>query len=307
MTRLTPCLIVLFLATAGAPRSLAESFDLSNAIIPAGEVYHGGPPKDGIPSIDDPKFAPVAKIDFLKDEDLIFGFEFGGVRRAYPFRVLVWHEIVNDTVGDLAVAITYCPLCGTAMAFERSFEGKAMTFGVSGLLYESDVLMYDRATESLWSQLAMKSVSGPRVGTELKWLPGEVMTWAAWKKTYPETEVLTTETGVPRDYDRMPYFGYEDQPDTVFPVSEHRRELGNKEWVAGLFAGGKAVAFPLDALAQAGGETSEAVGAHRVEITYEAGERRILSATVDGIAVPIVQVHWFAWQAFYPETHLWKP
>lgn len=305
MSLLRSSLIGLCLSAVGF--SVAEEFDLSNAIIPAGEIYHGGPPKDGIPSIDDPKFAPVGKIDFLEDEDLVFGFESGGVRRAYPYRVLVWHEIVNDIVGGLPVAITYCPLCGTAMAFERSFGGEATTFGVSGLLYESDVLMYDRATGSLWSQLAMKSVSGPRVGTPLKWLPGDVMTWSAWKKSHPESEVLTTETGIPRDYDRLPYLGYEDRPDTIFPVTEHRRELGNKEWVAGVFAGNRAVAFPLDELARSGGKTSERVGDHEVAIDYEASERRIRSVTIDGRPAPVVQVYWFAWQAFYPDTHLWQP
>jgi len=142
------------------PAQVRNGFDLSNALVPVEEIHAGGPPRDGIPSIDEPRFQPAGEIRFLSDSDLVFGVGEGRDRRAYPLRILVWHELVNDVVGGRPLVISYCPLCGTAMAFDRRVRGRTLTFGVSGLLYQSDVLMYDRETESLWTQLGMEGVSG---------------------------------------------------------------------------------------------------------------------------------------------------
>jgi hypothetical protein len=162
-------------------------FDLSEAIIPSKDFRRGGPPPDGIPSIDEPKFTPVAEVDFLEPDDTIIAFEKDGVARAYPFRILIWHEIVNDVVADQPTAVVFCPLCGTAMVFDRRYDDQTLEFGVSGLLYNSDVLMFDRQTKSLWSQLGLKSVSGKFAGTELDWLPSKQTTWQAWQKANGST------------------------------------------------------------------------------------------------------------------------
>jgi hypothetical protein len=137
-----------------------NGFKLTDLRIERDAIKSGGPPRDGIPSIDAPKFITPDKADFMKDDDIVLSYTHGETTRAYPLRVLVWHEVVNETIADKPILVTYCPLCGTAMIFDRKVGDKVRTFGVSGLLYQSDVLMYDREDESLWSQLKMEAVSG---------------------------------------------------------------------------------------------------------------------------------------------------
>jgi len=302
--------ILLISALAAAPPLAAQErngFDVSNATVPLPQILSGGPPRDGIPSIDRPRFEDAAAASrWLGDEDLVVGVSVGDEHRAYPLRILVWHEIVNDTVGGLPVAVTYCPLCGTSMTFERRQGDDLLTFGVSGLLYQSDVLMFDRETESLWSQLAMESVSGPRVGQRLEWVPSPQMTWEAWRASRPGTKVLSRETGFPRDYDRMPYQGYEDQPETMFPVPHYRDELGNKEWVAGVVHRGESGAFHMADLAERGSAAALVLGGEEVLVRYDPDSKAAFAKLADGSELPVVQVFWFAWQAFYPDTQLWS-
>ena len=188
------------LGIVGAQAQEMNGFDLSKATIPNKEIHSGGPGRDGIPSIDAPKFIAAAQVDFLRDDDSVVSLSRGGKSRAYPLRILVWHEIVNDKFGGDEIAVTYCPLCGTAMVFNRKIAGKVRTFGVSGLLYQSDVLMFDREKESLWSQLKMQAVSGGDAGSDLTWLPSEQMSWKAWRAKNPDGEVLSTATGHRRNY-----------------------------------------------------------------------------------------------------------
>ena len=289
------------------PQTGDNGFDLSNATIPTDEILRGGPPRDGIPAIDEPKFLPVSQADFLRDADQVLGFVQNGEARAYPLRILVQHEIVNDTVGGRPIAVTYCPLCGTCMVFDRRYAGEELTFGVSGLLYNSDVLMYDRQTESLWSQLKMEAVAGPQVGQKMHWLASEQMTWAAWKKRYPDSEVLSRETGFRRDYNRFPYAGYESTERTMFPVAKHRDELKNKEWVIGVVVDGTPKAYPVAELEKLGDAPfDDVVGGLPIKVSYDATSLRVeVKERASGTAVPNVRVYWFAWQAFYPETELY--
>ncbi|MES9860025.1 MAG: DUF3179 domain-containing (seleno)protein, partial [Candidatus Thiodiazotropha sp. 4PDIVS1] len=136
-----------------------NGFDLSSASIKVSEVLSGGPPRDGIPAIDQPEFVSSDEADFLTPDDRILGVVRNGVAKAYPISILNWHEIVNDVFDDEPVVITFCPLCGTGMAFEAMIDRQTLTFGVSGLLYNSDVLLYDRHSESLWSQIMKQSIS----------------------------------------------------------------------------------------------------------------------------------------------------
>ena len=145
-----------------------NGFDLSNASIPIEKILHGGPPRDGIPALDDPKFVNANHADFIQAGDRVLGVARNGIAKAYPINILNWHEIVNDQFGDEGIAVTFCPLCGTGMAFKADIQGKIRDFGVSGLLYNSDVLLYDRDSESLWSQIAREAVSGPLLGTSLE-------------------------------------------------------------------------------------------------------------------------------------------
>lgn len=284
-----------------------NGFDLSNATIPVDEIHSGGPPRDGIPSIDKPRFEGVEAADrWLKAGDVVISLSLEGERRAYPLRILVWHEIVNDRFGERPVAVTYCPLCGTAMAFDARVDGSRRTFGVSGLLYNSDVLMYDRQTESLWSQLAMKAVSGPAEGTPLELLPSVHMEWGKWKETYPQGRVLSRKTGSSRNYGRTPYKSYEKTERLMFPARKYRDELKNKTWIVGLHLGDYSAAFPLGELKGAG-EVEAKLGEQRLRIHHDAEEGTVRAETVpEGKRIPTTRVYWFAWQAFYPETALWR-
>jgi len=287
-----------------AAKSL-NGFDLSNAAIPKGEIFRGGPPRDGIPSIDNPKFVPAADVDYLRDGDLVIGLVRNGTTRAYPLRILIRHEIVNDVIDGQPVAVTYCPLCGTSMVFDARVDGQKRTFGVSGLLYNSDVLMYDRETESLWSQIAMKAISGPEVGNELTWLPSEQMTWKAWLQKHPTSEVLSLDTGHRRDYAADAYASYFASEQTMFPAPYSRRELPRKNWVLGLLINGEAKAYPVRQLPD-GEPIADEVGGEQVEILWDAAARHAQVVKPNGESIPSVLAFWFAWQAFYPETALWN-
>lgn len=298
---------------AGLPFLLASctfgqsmlGFDLSNATIPTDEIKRGGPPPDGIPSIDNPKFSDVEDVNYLQEDDIVLGFEHNGVRRAYPFRIMVWHEIVNDTVGGKPIAATYCPLCGTAMVFSREFDGETLEFGVSGLLYNSDVLMFDRKTDSLWSQIKAEAVSGKYAGTEMEWLPGEQMTWSAWREKYPGSEVLNLETGHNRDYGKEAYQSYFQSGRTMFPYERNNDRLEAKKWVVGVEYKGNAKAYPLDEL-PANKTVEDTIGDATVTFTYDPDAKNFNIRDADGNEIPAVQAFWFAWQAFHPETEVYE-
>ena len=303
---------IALLALACAALSPAASasdylgFDVRNALVPAAEILRGGPPRDGIPAIDRPEFIDPSRADHMHDSDLVLSLAVEKETRAYPLRILVWHEIVNDTIGGRPVAVTYCPLCGTAMVFDRRYNGRELTFGVSGLLYQSDVLMYDRQTESLWSQLGLKAVAGKMAGQELAWLPAEHLTWKAWRLKYPDGRVLSTRTGHDRDYQNLPYGNYGNSPRIMFPVPQTRTELPVKEWIAGVVVNGQARAYRLAALPRNTVIRDEIAGV-LLRLTYVPETRNLTVTREDnGAAVPFTYAYWFAWQAFYPATTLWK-
>ena len=282
-----------------------NGFDLSNASISSLEVFAGGPPRDGIPSIDNPKFISVNQVNFLKDDDIVIGLVRGDVARAYPTRILIQHEIVNDVIGGDAVAVTYCPLCNTSMVFERNISGKLRTFGVSGLLYQSDVLMFDRETESLWSQLAMASVSGKSVGTELTWLPSQHITWKAWKQKYPNSQVLSTDTGFRRNYNIDAYASYFASDRTMFSVPRNISiNLKNKAKVIGVIINNQEKAYPIEHFPD-NGLIEDQLGGEKISLHYDDDKKQPTVLNSKGEQISSVVVFWFAWQAFYPKTEVW--
>jgi len=301
-THLSLISISLALATSACSGDTVNGFKLTDLRIERDAIKSGGPPRDGIPSIDKPKYISPDKADFMKDDDIVLSYTHEGTTRAYPLRVLVWHEIVNETIAGKPILVTYCPLCGTAMIFDRKVAGKIRAFGVSGLLYQSDVLMYDREDESLWSQLKMEAVSGPLSGTKLEWLPSEHLKWKAWKEKYPKGEVLSTDTGHERNYLGEAYASYFGSPNVMFPVPKHRDELLDKAWVVGVIHDGKAVAFPLARLEKVSEAKQDGVS-----LKFDPSSRLATATDAKGNELPTVTVFWFAWQAFYPKTTLWKP
>ena len=212
-------------------------------LIPLDKIKGGGPPKDGIPSIDDPVFATAENAHFMSDSDTVIGLEISGETRAYPLFILVWHEIVNDVVGGIPVSVTYCPLCYTNQVFERVIDGKEVEFGTSGKLYNSNLLMYDRLTESYWSQALGMAVKGELTGYKLNLIPFDVITWGDWKKIHPDTLVLTTDTGHIRSYATDPYGDYYTEPRIIFPVENNDDRMHPKEIILGFNMEGVSKAY----------------------------------------------------------------
>lgn len=191
--------------------------NFSRHSIPLSEIIPGGPPRDGIPPIDKPHFVSLTEGDsFLKDTEPVIVFEHRGDARAYPLQILIWHEIVNDTVGGLPVAITFCPLCNTAIAFDRRLEGQVLDFGTTGNLRHSDLVMWDRQTESWWQQITGEAIVGELTSKRLTLLPAAIVSWRDFRATYPQGQVLSRRTGYDRPYGTNPYVGYDDINDSPF-------------------------------------------------------------------------------------------
>lgn len=215
-------------------------------LIPQSEVFDGGPGKDGIPSIENPKFTVASSVDFLLPDDLVLGIKVGEDIRAYPHPILDWHEIVNDEIGGLPLAITYCPLTGTGIGWVRRVNGKTTTFGVSGLLYNANLLPYDRATDSNWSQILLKGVNGELMGEDIETYPMMETSWASWKAMFPDSKVLNTQTGFSRNYGNYPYGSYRTNHDLlIFPISPDDTRLPRKERGLGVIFDGEAKFYPL--------------------------------------------------------------
>lgn len=203
----------------------------SEWLIPPNEVVDGGPGKDGIPSIDNPKFAPVSEIEFIQDDRLIIGLKVGETIKAYPHQVLDWHEIVNDQIEDEYIAMTYCPLTGTGITWNRQLEDGIVEFGVSGLLFRNNLIAYDRKTDSYWSQMQLRAVKGPLKGNHLHQSVRMVeTTWKQWKSMYPDSEVLTKQTGFARFYAGFAYGEsyLNDENYLLFPVKNENERLPGK-------------------------------------------------------------------------------
>jgi hypothetical protein len=218
------------------------------SIVPLDQIVSGGPPPDGIPSIDNPKFISVQEASkFLEDSELVLGLNINGDIRAYPLQILVWHEIVNDEVGGVPVAVTYCPLCFTNQVFNRTIDDvqEVVEFGTSGKLYNSNLVMYDRTSKSLWSQALAEGIVGKHAGTKLERVPFDIAYWKEWKQLYPDSKVLSRDTGSNRPYGADPYGNYYTNSDVLFPVSNRDDRLGLKEIVMGFENKGQYKAYKL--------------------------------------------------------------
>jgi hypothetical protein len=219
-----------------------------NPIVPADQIVSGGPSPDVFPSIDNPKFTNETDASsWLTDSyDAVIGVSLNGDVRAYPLRIMVWHEIANDVVGGVPVAITYCPLCYSTQAFIRQINGTAVQFGTSGKLYNNNLVMYDRLTKSLWSEIWGEAIAGSMTGQTLQRVPIDVTTWGAWKNLHPNTLVLSMQTGFTRDYSDDPYGNYYYTSGVYFPLSHLDGRLPPKTVVLGVTVGASFKAYRLN-------------------------------------------------------------
>ncbi|CAN5789063.1 DUF3179 domain-containing protein [soil metagenome] len=299
-------IVLLGISLSPVHAQTKNGFDLSKASIPVDEILAGGPPRDGIPALTDPRFESVGQASqWMRDDDRLLALEAAGEAKAYPLRILVWHEIVNDRIADRPVLVTYCPLCGTGMAFDPVVRGERRMFGVSGLLYNSDVLMYDRGTESLWSQIARRAVTGPLQGSTLELLPLVHTTWGRWRREHPDGIVLSRETGHQREYDRDPYLTYASDPRAMFPVSDRDSRLPEKELVLGIERDGVTIAFPLAMLDEQTRPVRARVGPEDVFVYWFRDSWTAFATDLKGRPIPATIAYWFAWSAFHPDTQLW--
>jgi hypothetical protein len=226
--------------------------DFAKHSVPLSQFLPGGPPRDGIPPVDEPKPTSQAHSDdWLADREPVLAVEIGDQARAYPLQILVWHEIVNDTLGGRPIAVTYCPLCNSSVVFDRRVRGRTLTFGTTGNLRNSDLVMWDRQTESWWQQLTAEAVVGDLTGTRLAVLPSQMLSWADFQRLYPDGDVLSRDTGVARDYGRNPYEGY-DQPGSAPFLFEGDTDdrLPPKERVIAVFTERETVVVPFTRLAR---------------------------------------------------------
>jgi len=293
----------------GAKAQTMNGFDVSESDVPLSEIHRGGPPRDGIPALTDPEFLLPGSQHWLQDDDRVLGVHRNGVAKAYPLGIMNYHEVVNDFFADEPIAVTYCPLCFTGIAFRaQEPDGSRLLLGVSGLLYNSDVLLYDRRTESLWSQIAARAISGPRRGDTLDAIPIANTTWSAWRAEHPQSLVLSRNTEYSRNYDRDPYAAYAEDEALMFPVRFRMHGKHPKTRVLGVEIAGQARAYPLPAFPE--------VGQHRVEdelggkpitvlIDSDAQSGRVLD--IHGEEITSLMAYWFAWFAFHPDTDRYQP
>ena len=310
-------------------------------IVPLDKIRSGGPPRDGIPSIDNPQFVNVSEADFVSDDDVVIGLKINGESRAYPLSILVWHEIVNDNVGDTPVAVTYCPLCFTNQVFDRTINGQEVEFGTSGKLYNSNLVMYDRLTESYWSQALGTAIVGELAGYELEKIPFDVITWKDWKTLHPDTLILTTDTGHLRPYGVDPYGSYYTDPRILFPVENKDDRLPAKTLIVGFHQGNLYKAYKQKDVEFSQVINDEILNKSILLVSQFSGNTRAFERTVSGevlefeyLDAKLIDVQtqsewsyegvaisgplegtkltriaidpgfWFAWVAFHPDTEV---
>ncbi|NQV89371.1 MAG: DUF3179 domain-containing protein [Parcubacteria group bacterium] len=328
----------------GAPDVILET-DGALHVIPLEDIVTGNPVKDGIPSIDEPKYESVRAADqYLDNYGFGLAVEVGGLYRFYPYQILVWHEIVNDTFGGEDLLVTYCPLCFTGIVFEREVAGETVEFGTSGKLYDSNLLMYDRKTETLWSQAMGKAVVGELTGASLTSYLSLTISWADFRNQFPSGQVLSRNTGYTRDYTSDPYgpSGYYENASIMFPISHEDGRAHPKLVIYGYKADGASKAYGLDAIKDVG-LVNDVVGGDALLVVWDStlnavkGFSRQLDADVlefkhtagfftdiatgslwndtgeavsgeyRGRQLEVVSLEnsfWFSWATTYPETDL---
>lgn len=275
-------------------------------IIDPDKIIPGGPPKDGIPSIDHPKFVSVEEADkWIKDNELVLAIAYKGVKRVYPLQIMVWHEIVNDKIAGDPILITYCPLCGSGIAYERKINAEEVEFGTSGKLYNSNLVMYERKTDTYWTQIDGLAVVGELTGTRLTPISIDTFVWRDWKKENTDSQVLSQDTGFKRSYGKDPYGSYYEDSYLFFPVEKRDDRIHPKTVVFGIQVNGVFKAYKEEDLKKLKIIEDTVNG---VKIKVERDDAGAVKITNVGTGEEIIKERdfWFAWYAFHPDTQLWR-
>ncbi len=283
-----------------APSALDDMFhpEFPAPLVDVDRIRSGGPPPDGIPAIDNPQFDQANTVDWLSDVEPVLVVDLDGEARAYPVQIMTWHEIVNDTIGNTPVAVSYCPLCNSALAFDRRLDGQTYDFGTSGRLYNSSLVMYDRQTESLWTHFDGRAVVGALTGASLGGLSVQMTSWATFRDAHPTALVLNRNTGFVRDYGRNPYPGYDDVNVVPFLFDgDFDGRLAAQTRVVSIRGESESIAINLDQLATAGA-TSTTIDNQPIVVLHLRGTSSALDASTiaDGRDVGTTGVFDARWQ-----------
>jgi hypothetical protein len=301
--------ILLLAAAVNAQRSydvdiLRQTFgfdDSTKKSVSLADLHQGCPARDCIPSIDDPQYLPVDEATEVADDELVVTLSYNGEYRAYPSRILDHHEIVNDTVAGDPLAVTWCPLCGSAVGIRRTVAGEVTEFGVSGVLYNSDLVMYDRATNTLWDQIEAKGIVGTRTGEHLELIPVSMSRWAKWRDKHPDTLVLSTETGFDFDYTKDRYAEYRESTRLFMPVSAEDERVHAKTVVFGFDLPSGDIAYAESVLQENATYEHDLNGKKALVTLHDDGSVTMLR---DDQTLYPTRLFWFAWYTFHPGTDL---
>lgn len=265
------------------------------------ELLDGGPGKNGIPALENPKFEPIAESN-INQETLGLYLEIGGEEKFYPYNILVWHEIVNDIVGDSKVAVTFCPLCGSAVVYSREVGNETLTFRVSGLLRESNMVMYDTKTESFWNQSVGEAIVGSYTGAVLERLPFQLLSLSEVRDKFPSAQIMSTDTGYSRNYDSNPYSGYSDNDSTYFPVKVQDKRFPAKEVFYIVTNDDTSIAIRISTLDDSSKFSSDK---YNLTLLKDGGE---ITVEKNGQPLPGYYEMWFSWAAQHDDNgDIWEP
>lgn len=297
-------------ATAGREKEIMITNGVKHSV-PLDSILGGGPPKDGIPSIDRPKFILVSEASReFQDTEPGLALEIDNISRFYPFQILVWHEIVNDTINGQRVLVTYCPLCLSGIVFDPLVDGERVEFGTSGKLWNSNLVMYDRKTDSLWSQILGEAIVGEMTGTQLKVLPSDQIRYGNWKKQFPNGQVLSKDTGATRFYGSSPYGDYFSVTNLSLSLAKPTdTRLPNDAFVFGIVVNGKAKAYATESIKAKGTVEDNFAGElfvlrHDKELDVVRMFKKLPSGNEE--RVNPISGFWFSWATAHPDTELLK-
>lgn len=271
-----------------------------------GQIRQGCPDRDCIPAIDNPVYTHASEPGLTEDDDLVVGVRVGDRARAWPVYILNHHEVVNDRIGATHIAVTWCPLCGSALVFEREVSGGVLEFAVSGLLVNSDLVLYDRQTHSLWQQITGQALSGPLRGKQLRSVPFSLTTWREWRQAYPDTQLLSS-AGEAKYANKSPYGDYDRSKRLLFPAGgASGLRLHPKTVVYGVHLGERPLAVSERAL-RAEGEIEMQLDQSTI-LWRRAADGMVSARLADGTALPAIhRMYWFAWISFNPGSVLYDP